>query len=50
MAKRADAQNMEGKRRRGRLRMRWEDCVKRDLGKVGDVGEQQQNIVKVGDC
>ena len=28
-------QKVEGKRRRGRLRMRWEDCVKRDLGRVG---------------
>ena len=35
LATRADAQKVEGKRRRGRPRMRWEDCVKRDLERVG---------------
>ena len=34
-AKRGDAQKVEGKRRRGRPRMRWEDWVKRDLERVG---------------
>ena len=32
---RSDAHNVEGKRRRRRRGMRWEDCVKRDLGSVG---------------
>ena len=35
LAKRTDAQNVEGKRRRRRLKMRWEDCVKRDLEREG---------------
>ena len=35
LAKRADAQKVEEKRRRQRPRMRWEDCVKRDLEKIG---------------
>ena len=32
---RSDAQKVEGKRRQGQLRKRWEDCVKRDLERVG---------------
>ena len=35
LAKKADAQKVEGKRRRRRPRMRWEDCVKRGLERVG---------------
>ena len=36
MVKRANAQKVEGKGRRGRPRMRWEDCVKRELERVGE--------------
>ena len=42
LAKRADAQKVEGKRSRRRSRMRWEDCVKRALEKWENNGEQLQ--------
>ena len=42
LAKRADAQKVEGKRRRRRSRMRWEDYVKRDLERVG--GERRTTV------
>ena len=35
LAKRADGHNVERKGRRGRPIMLWEDCVKRDLERVG---------------
>ena len=33
--KRADSLGVQGRRRRGRPRLRWEDCGKRDLVGVG---------------
>ena len=33
-----------GEKRRGRLRMRWEDYCGRDLGEWEENGEQQQKI------
>ena len=35
LTKRADELGVEGGRRRGRQRLRWVDCVKRDLVKMG---------------
>jgi len=35
LAMRADAQKVEGKRRWGRPKIWWEDCIKRDLERVG---------------
>ena len=36
---RADELKVEGRGRRGRPSLRWEDCVKRDLVGVGRGGE-----------
>ena len=35
LTKRADALRGEGRRRRGRPRLGWEDCAKKDLAGVG---------------
>ena len=36
----------QGRRRRGRPRLRWEDCVKRDVKKTGEEGDWKK---KTGD-
>ena len=39
MAKRADRLREKGRRKRGKLRLRWDDYVRRDINKVGVVEE-----------
>ena len=34
LPKRAETKKQEGSRKQGRLQLRWEDCVKRDLKKA----------------
>ena len=41
LIKRADALRMEGRRRRGRPRLRWRDCMKRDWAGVGGEGRMR---------
>ena len=36
LPKRAVELNEQGRRRRGRSRLRWEDCIKRDVRKAGE--------------
>ncbi len=38
MTKRANRLREQGRRKGGRAQLRWEDCVKRDISKVGVVG------------
>ena len=40
--KRVDAVGVEGRQRTGRPRLRWEDCVKRDL--MGAGGERRMRV------
>ena len=39
LPKRAAELREQGRRRRGRSRLRWEDCVKRDVKKAGEEGD-----------
>ena len=46
LPKRAAELREQGRRRRGRPRLRWEDCVKRDVKKTGEDGDWKK---KTGD-
>ena len=39
LPKRATELREQGRRRRGRPRLRWEDCIKRDVKKTGEKGD-----------
>ena len=43
LTKRADAVRVDGRRRRGKSRLRWEDCMKRYLAGVRS-GERERGI------
>ena len=47
LPKRAVELREQGRRRRGRPRLRWEDCVKRDVKKAGEEGDWKKK--KTGD-
>ena len=47
LPKRAADLREQGRRRRGRPRLRWEDCVKRDVKKTGEEGDWKKK--KAGD-
>ena len=42
LPKRAAELRELGRRRRGRQLLRWEDCVKRDVGKAGEEAEWEK--------
>ena len=46
LPKRATKLRKQGRRRRGRPGLRWEDCVKRDVKKAGEEGDWKK---KTGD-
>ena len=58
MVKKADGLREQGRRKRGRSRLRWEDCVRRDASKIGvaesgeswagDRGQWRSIVQKVG--
>ena len=43
LTKRADVLRMEGRRRRGRPRLRWEDRMKSDMAGVGGEGRKRDS-------
>ena len=44
LPKRAAELCVEGRRRRGKPRLRWEDCVKRDASKAGEGEDWKKKI------
>ena len=44
LPKRAAELREQGRRRRGRPSLRWEDCVKRDVKKTGEEGDWKKKI------
>ena len=50
LPKRAAELRVEGRRRRGRPMLRWEDCVMRDVGKAGEEGDWKKTTRDRGGC
>ena len=48
LPKRAAVLREQDRRRRGRPRLRWEDCVKRDVKKTGEEGDWKKKTVDRG--
>ena len=49
LPKRAAELREQGRGRRGRPRLRWEDCVKRDVKKAGEEGGDRGGWKRVSD-
>ena len=47
LTKIADVRTVDGRKRRGSLRMRWEDCMKRCFGKLGSEWETRARDKRV---
>ena len=50
LPKRAAELREQGRRRRGRPRLRWEDCVKRDVRKAGEEEDWKKKTGYLGGC
>ena len=48
LPKRAAELREQGRRRRGRPRLRWEDCVKRDVRKAGEEEDWKKKTRDIG--